>query len=119
MSLWHLAHRADWEAARVAGTYRVSTRDRTLDDVGFVHASRPAQLARVAEAVYADDPEELVVLVLDESLVAAAGVRVVDEDGGTGELFPHLYGPIDPSWVVEVLPAGFDEHGRFQVGTAG
>lgn len=26
------------------------------------------------------------------------------EDGGTGELFPHVYGPLDPAWVVEVHP---------------
>ncbi|GIG19411.1 hypothetical protein Cch01nite_01350 [Cellulomonas chitinilytica] len=119
MGLWHLAHRADWDAACAAGTYRVSTRGRTLDEVGFVHASRPAQLAHVAEAVYADDPEDLVVLVLDEALVGAAGVPVIEEDGGTGELFPHVYGPIDPSWVTEVLPARFDEHGRFRVDVPG
>jgi uncharacterized protein (DUF952 family) len=119
MGLWHLAHRTDWDAARTAGSYRMSTRGRTLDEVGYVHASRPAQLARVAEAVYVDDPEELVVLVLDESLVVASGTRVVEEDGGTGELFPHVYGPIDPAWVVDVLPAGFDEGGRFRVTRAG
>jgi uncharacterized protein (DUF952 family) len=44
---------------------------------------------------------------------------VVEEDGGTGELFPHVYGPIDPAWVVDVLPAGFDEGGRFRVTRAG
>lgn len=112
--LLHLAHRDEWEAALRAGSYRVSTRGRTLDDVCFVHASRPNQVARVAEAFYADDPADLVVLVLDESAIRRAGVAVVEEDGGTGELFPHVYGAIDPAWVVEVRPAWFDDEGRFR-----
>ena len=44
---------------------------------------------------------------------AGRGRALVFEDVGTGEDFPHIYGPIDPAWVVEVRDAGFDEDGRF------
>jgi uncharacterized protein (DUF952 family) len=84
MTILHLAHRDDWERALATGEYRTSTRGATLDDVGFIHASYPDQLPRVA-----------------------------DEDGGDGEPCPHIYGPIRPRWVVEVRPAGFDERGAF------
>lgn len=113
MTILHLAHRSDWQAALASGEYRVSTRGATLDEVGFVHGSYPDQLSRVAEFVYADDDRELCVLVLDDDRVRADGVRIVDEDGGDGELFPHIYGPITPSWVVEVREAGFDDQKRF------
>ncbi|WP_460519523.1 DUF952 domain-containing protein [Humibacter antri] len=114
MTILHLAYRSDWESALESGEYRMSTRGATLDDVGFIHASYPGQLARTAELFYADDDRELCVLVLDETLIRADGVRVIEEDGGSGELFPHVYGAIKPSWVVEVRPAGFDELKRFQ-----
>ena len=114
VTILHLAHRADWEAAVATGEYRTSTRGATIDQVGFIHASYPAQLARVAAAVHAGDDQELCVLVLDEGRIRADGARVVDEDGGDGELYPHIYGAIRPGWVTEVRPAGFDERGEFR-----
>jgi len=138
--IWHLTRRTDWLAAQEAGVYRLSTFGATLDEVGFVHASRPDQLAAVAAAVLPGRPEadeELCVLVVDRVAAEASGTPVRDEasaavDGavpgaataGTGpdratagtargvtaragETFPHVYGPIVPWWVVEVLPARF------------
>ena len=112
--LLHIAHQADWHEALRDGRYAVSTRDRDLADVGFVHASYPDQVQDVARYVYRDDPEPLCVLVLDEALIGDAGVRVEHEDGGDGELYPHIYGAIDRSWVVDVRPAAFDQEGRFR-----
>jgi uncharacterized protein (DUF952 family) len=110
----HLAHRSDWEAAQADGVYRLSTRGATFAEVGFVHASYADQLARVAEFVHAGDEDELCVLVLDVDAIRATGVRVVDEDGGDGELFPHIYAPLRTEWVSDVLPAAFDHEGRFR-----
>lgn len=117
MEIWHLALRADWEAARADGAYRASTRGRGLKDVGFIHASTPDQLAAVAEFGYSGEKAELCVLVMDDDAIRAAGTLVRHEDGGNGELYPHIYGEIDPAWVVEVLPAGF-ESDRFAVGAS-
>ena len=113
MSIFHLAHRKDWDAALVSGSYEVSTRGARLADVGFIHASYADQLSAVAEFVHAGDTAELCVLVLDPAAIRAAGTAVVDEDGGSGELYPHVHGPIRPSFVTEVRPAAFDAEGRF------
>jgi len=104
MTILHIAHASDWEHALEQGEYRVSTRDATLDTVGFIHCSRGSQIYVVAAFVYADDPEPLVVLEIDES-----GLDVRDEDGGDGELFPHVYGPIPVANVTAVRPAQFDD----------
>ncbi len=80
----------------------MSTRGISLDEVGFIHASRPSQLRRVAAAVYRDCPEPLVILVLDDDDLERAGISVRYEDGGSGEEFPHIYGPIPPDLVLEV-----------------
>lgn len=114
MTILHLARRADWDAARSSGEYRISTRDATVDQVGFIHASFPDQLAAIAESFYADADDELCVLVMDEKAIRATGTPVVVEDGGCGERYPHIYGPIDPAWVMEVRPAGFSADGRFR-----
>ncbi len=110
MTIFHIAHVADWDAALTTGEYRVSTRGLGLDEVGFIHASTAAQVAGVAERFYRDDPEPLVVLALDDALI---NVPVRWEDVGTGELFPHLYGPIRSSFVTAVVPASFAVDGRF------
>ncbi len=103
MRIFHVALRSDWDAARVAGTYAVSTRGRTLAEEGFVHASRADQWQGVRERFYADVDEPLVLLVIDPDLL---GSPVVDEEppGGEGETFPHVYGPIEVAAVVQVVP---------------
>ncbi len=109
MSLHHIAHLGDWEAAQKSGSYEVSTRGYTLAQVGFVHASHEHQVSKVASFVYADDPEDLVVFTIDADAVAADGVEIREEDGGDGEDFPHIYGAIRTEWVTDVRPARFED----------
>jgi uncharacterized protein (DUF952 family) len=114
MEILHLAHRADWDEALVTGEYRTSTRGASLDDVGFIHTSTREQLPAVARFVHAGDTEELCVLVLDSETVEAAGTDVRLEDGGGGELYPHVFGPIRPEWVEAVLPAQLGPDGELR-----
>lgn len=104
MRILHLALEPDWVTAREAGTYIVSTRDATLQQVGFIHCSTPAQVDGVAQNFYADVLADLVVLELDDEQIRASGTEVRYEDPGNGDLYPHIYGPIDPAWVTGVSP---------------
>ncbi|WP_084125713.1 DUF952 domain-containing protein [Demequina sp. NBRC 110054] len=97
MEIVHLARASDWEAAKAAGEYRVSGVGMTLEEEGFIHCSTWLQLPRTAKRFYADISEPLVALVMDEDTVRAAGTEVRYE--GDSDLFPHIYGPIDPAWV--------------------
>jgi uncharacterized protein (DUF952 family) len=102
--IYHVALAADWEAAQALGEYAVSTRGRTLAEEGFIHASRAEQWAGVRERFYADVTEPLVLLEVDPALLTA---EVRDErPPGVDETFPHVYGPIDLSAVVGVVPLG-------------
>lgn len=112
MSLLHIAHAEDWSAAVSSGEYRFSTREALLDEVGFIHASSSAQVGLVAGFAYADDPADLVVLVIDDDALRSHGIAVRYQDGGNGTLFPHIFGPLTPHFVTEVRPAGFVD-GRF------
>jgi uncharacterized protein (DUF952 family) len=98
--IYHLARAGDWEAALADGAYRVSTIGRTLDEEGFVHCACEEQVAGVRERYYRGS-DDLVVLAVDVERLSA-DVRF--EDGGGGELFPHVYGPIPVDAVVAVTP---------------
>jgi uncharacterized protein (DUF952 family) len=76
----------------------------SLAEVGFIHASTFEQLAPTAARFYSDVDDELVVLVVPLDALATAGVPVRFEDGGNGEDYPHLYGPLPCALVEEVRP---------------
>lgn len=79
-----------------------------MAEVGFAHCSEPHQLPRVASYIYADYPGDLVVLQLDETALASAGVQIRYEDGGDGEKFPHLYSELQTAGVHTTFPATMD-----------
>ncbi|WP_107772374.1 DUF952 domain-containing protein [Nocardioides sediminis] len=98
--IFHVATAADWEAAVRHGAYATSTRGRTLAEEGFIHASRREQVQPVLERWYADLDEPLVLLVIDpDRLAAEVRVEAVGDD-----TYPHVYGPIEPTAVVDVQP---------------
>ncbi|WP_395657687.1 DUF952 domain-containing protein [Nocardioides sp.] len=101
MRIFHLATLADWEAAQAAGAYTTSTRGVTLEQEGYIHASRADQWEGVRAAFYADVTEPLVLLEIDTDLL---DVPVVEEPPapGVAETFPHVYGAIRPDAVVGV-----------------
>jgi uncharacterized protein (DUF952 family) len=100
-TIFHIALRADWDAARAAGgPYEISTRGRTLHDVGFLHACLTIdQAGRVHRSFYAD-ADDLVLLVIDIDRLDAP-VRHEEADG---DIFPHIYGPLPLDAVIDVLP---------------
>ena len=99
--IYHIALAEDWERARSAGAYRISTRGRTLEQEGFIHCSRAGQVAAVADRFYRGVPD-LVLLTIDERLVRSE-VRYESSTGAV-ESFPHIYGPLDVEAVVSAEP---------------
>lgn len=96
--LLHLALPDDWNAARAAGEYRVSTRGRSLDEEGFIHCAYRDQFVGVANRFYSD-LGELVILHVDPERLTAE-VREEPAAEGSTELFPHVYGPIPTDAVI-------------------
>ncbi|XTZ16585.1 DUF952 domain-containing protein [Micromonospora echinospora] len=107
--LFHIAEVADWQRAREAGDYRVSTRGRILAEEGFIHASRRDQILGVAEAFYAD-AGPLLLLHIDPARLTAP---VRDDEVAPGVVFPHLYGPLNLDAVVAVTPLPRAADGTF------
>jgi uncharacterized protein (DUF952 family) len=99
MTIFHIAERPDWEAARAAGgPYEVSTRGQTLAEVGFIHASRDEEQTRTVQHLFYADLDDLVLLVIDPE-----GLDVRHEPVGD-DVFPHIYGPLPINAVIDVQP---------------
>lgn len=112
----HLLPESTWHAVRARETYV----PESLETEGFVHCTGddPTLLA-VANRFYAEVAEPMVVLTLDESLLAAE-VRwesPAHPDGrapsGDEPLFPHVYGPLEIAAVAEVRTMQRDPAGRY------
>lgn len=100
-----IVRRETWEEARFAGELRTPS----LETEGFIHLSLPWQVVAVANRVY-PGTLGLVLLVIDPGRLTA---ELRYETAKNGDDYPHLYGPLNASAVLEALnfPPGPD--GRF------
>ena len=99
--IYHLAEPGHWAAAQESGRYEQSTRGRSLEQEGFIHCSSAQQWPVVRRSFYADFPNPLLLLEIDENRLAEPAVHEVGNPE-TGETFPHLYAALDPAAVVRV-----------------
>jgi len=104
--IYHMCPAETWQQAMRAGIY-----DGTADDWrdGFIHFSTAEQVAESARRHRAGQAGLLLIAIESAQL----GVRLKWEPSRGGDLFPHLYGLLDPAEVASVrpLPLGPDgEH---------
>lgn len=108
--LYHLALADEWAEALESGEYLRSTVGRSLEDEGFIHTSFADQVRATADAYYRD--RRVVLLVIDPGRVPSP---VVLEPIGDGRLFPHVYGPLPTSAVLEATPVPLGDDGRLRL----
>ncbi|MGY6501962.1 MAG: DUF952 domain-containing protein [Acidimicrobiales bacterium] len=111
--IFHIARASDWDDAVRTGHYAMSTVDRTLDEEGFIHASFRPQLEGVVDRHYGDVDGPLVLLAIDPERLTSE-LRV-EAPPGRDEGYPHIYGPLNATAVVESTPMARDESGRLIV----
>jgi uncharacterized protein (DUF952 family) len=93
--LLHITPQQDWTLAQQAGSYRADS----LDTEGLIHCSTPNQVVKVANWFYRGQ-KGLVLLCIDgDRLHSPLRYDAIE----TGELFPHVYGPINLDAVFQVL----------------
>ena len=104
--IFHLITEQDWESARSAGQWRPGS----LDDEGFIHCSKDEEQAvRVVARLYPDRSDMLALEVDTEKLNSP----LVSEASRSGEIYPHIYGPLDLSAVVAVWRVKADRQGGY------
>ena len=112
----HLTTKHAWEDAMKDGNYSLSTKGKTLEEVGFIHGSFADQVEEVAGFVFAGSNEELVVLHLNIEKLASHEIEVRVEEASNGKSYPHIYGAIPCDLVDRVSLAQMNAEGRLSQG---
>jgi uncharacterized protein (DUF952 family) len=110
--IYKILPRSEWQAARAAGRFEGSGVD--LED-GFIHFSTAAQAQETARRHFAGQADLVVLEIEADDL--GAGLRWERSRGG--DLFPHLYGPLDTALVQAVSSAPLDADGAPTIGPLG
>lgn len=101
----HLCAEDEWRAALEAGEYRAAS----MQTEGFIHCSRPEQILAVANRFYPGQ-RGLAILWIDmDRLESELRWELSD-----GQIFPHLYGPLNIAAVRSVFPFSPDADGVFR-----
>ncbi|RYF93031.1 MAG: DUF952 domain-containing protein [Caulobacteraceae bacterium] len=106
--IYKLVSRAEWDAAKAAGAFLGAAVD--LAD-GYIHFSTGAQAVETARKYFAG---------LDDILIVgfeAEALNLKWEPSRGGDLFPHLYEPLDPALAIEERDAPLDGDGHLILGT--
>jgi uncharacterized protein (DUF952 family) len=107
--IYKILARAEWEAARAAGAFEGSAVDR---QDGYIHFSTARQAQETARRHFYGQAD-LVVLEIEASDL---GEELHWEPSRGGDLFPHLYGALDPRRVRAVTEAPLGADGVPQLG---
>ena len=100
----HISSKEAWDRAVESGDYHAES----LIQEGFIHCSRMEQILKVANTYYPKQ-EGLVLMWMDTGKLMAE-LRWEESDG---DVYPHLYGPINLDAVITVLDFPPDEEGIF------
>lgn len=107
--IYKILPRAEWAAAQAVGRFDGSAVD--LAD-GFIHFSTAAQAQETARRHFAGQAGLVVLEVEADDL----GGALKFEPSRGGDLFPHLYGPLEARLVRAVAEAPLDADGVPQLG---
>ncbi len=106
--MFHLITEQDWELARGSQHWRPAS----LADEGFIHCSVDEEQAmRVVARLYPDRADLLALEVETEKLNSP----LVSEASRSGEIYPHIYGPLDLNAVTKVWRVNQDGEGRYSL----
>jgi uncharacterized protein (DUF952 family) len=113
--IYHLTSPQAWRDARSRGEYRAES----LESEGFIHCSTEMQVLPVAEKYYNGQPD-MVLLKIDPALLSSE-LRWEPPSGGApppgvpeGDLFPHIYGPINLDAIVKVQDLESNPDGSYK-----
>lgn len=102
--IFKVTPRADWTTAQEAGTWNGAAVD--LRD-GFIHFSTAAQLPETLRRHFAGQGD-LVLIAFD---AADFGEALKWEPSRGGDMFPHLYGALDPTLAKQCWDLSLDANG--------
>ncbi len=108
-AVFHLGDRTRFEQLVADGSDVI---DPSLETEGFVHCSFASQLEGTADRHFADAPT-LAAIAVDPSALGAE--LVVEDSYGSGQAYPHVYGPIDHRALGDIVDLERDDAGHWRL----
>ena len=113
--IYHITGKLDWDKAKQSESYTAES----LNTEGFIHCSLLRQIRDTANLFFKGQ-KKLVILCVDEAKLSSVckyenPTLQGKPDPDVGNLFPHIYGPINLSSIVKVVKFPPDEHGLFNL----
>jgi uncharacterized protein (DUF952 family) len=111
----HITTLRDWDRAQLEGQYTATS----LKSEGFIHCSTLKQTVDTAN-IFFRGLNGLILLCIDEDKLESV-CKYEDPAGGgkhdpsVGNLFPHVYGPINKSAVIKVVDFPCNKDGLFKL----
>ena len=114
--IYHISTRPAFQEAGLRGEYRAES----LESEGFIHCSTETQILPVAEKYYKGQ-SAILLFQIDPSLLSSE-LHWEPPSGGRpppgvpeGELFPHIYGPINLDAIVNVYDLDSNPDGSYKL----
>lgn len=105
-TIYHLIDQASWELAKPNPEHRAES----LATEGFIHCSENVdQMLKVANRLYSGRIDMLALEVDAQRLTSP----VKRESSRSGEIYPHIYGPLNTDAVIKVWSLPLDTEGNF------
>ena len=95
--IYHIVTVSSWEEQVELSNYIHAS----LYQEGFIHASRATQIVGVLDRYYSG-VNDLLKLTIDTDLLDATSTLKEELAESIGEIFPHVYGPINKSAIVSI-----------------
>ncbi len=105
LTLLHICTQDTWHVAQRVGVYRAES----LDTEGFIHCSTPPQAVETANRHFAGR-DDLILLSINADKVTA---EIKYELAAHGGMYPHIYGPLNVSAVMDAVPFPRSDDGTF------
>jgi uncharacterized protein (DUF952 family) len=103
--IFHITTAKTWESSLTLGQYAGDT----LETEGFIHFSGKDQVIATGNRYYRGTKG----LLLLQVIVSRLAAKLKYEAAPSGELFPHLYGPLNLDAVEKVYPFEPEDNGEF------
>lgn len=96
MNIYHIVLPERWAQFETKEFYEAES----LETEGFIHCSYENQLPGVIERYYKSVAQILILTIDPEKL---SSDLVLEESTG-GEFYPHIYGPLNKSAIIDIKP---------------
>ena len=105
MKIYHHITKSVWKDAQKDRDYSPPS----LKHEGFIHTSTYEQVIPTANRKL-QGISDLLVLVIDTEKVKQ---KIIFEKASNGEMYPHIYGPLNLDSVVKIMKLETDNEGQF------